>query len=135
MYSNFVLLDQILFELSCKNTHTHAHKQRHTHTDTHTHTQTLYHIVAFSKNATIIILFNIEVLFKGYFSNLVSIANLKCWVFVFSLSFGRLTFTIKGMQWLKNSKISQTKSKNKIISNITFTLATLILTHARPYLT
>ena len=44
MYSNFVFLDQFLFELSCKNTQTQTH--------THTHE---YSIVAFSKNATIII--------------------------------------------------------------------------------
>ena len=44
----FVFLNQFLFELSCKNTHTHT--QTHTHTDSNE-----YPIVAFSKNATIII--------------------------------------------------------------------------------
>ena len=47
MYSDFVFLDRFLFELSCKNTHTHKHT--HTHTDSNE-----YPIVAFSKNATII---------------------------------------------------------------------------------
>ena len=51
MYSDFVFLDQFLFELSCKNTHTHTHK----HGRTHTHRDSNeYSIVAFSKNATII---------------------------------------------------------------------------------
>ena len=55
MYSDFVFLDQFLFELSCKNTHTHKHTQTRTHTHTHTHTDSNeYPIVAFSKNATII---------------------------------------------------------------------------------
>ena len=51
MYSNFMFLDQFLFELSCKSTHahTHAHIHRHTHRDSNE-----YPIVAFSKNATII---------------------------------------------------------------------------------
>ena len=44
MYSNFMLLDLLLFELPCKNTHTH------THTDSDK-----YSIVAFCKNSTIII--------------------------------------------------------------------------------
>ena len=51
MYSDFVFLDRLLFELSCKNTHTHKHG--HTHTHTHTDSNE-YPIVAFSKNATII---------------------------------------------------------------------------------
>ena len=46
MYSDFVFLDRFLFELSCKNTHTHTN----THRDSNE-----YPIVAFSKNATIII--------------------------------------------------------------------------------
>ena len=49
MYSNFEFLDRFLFELSCK--HTHTHTNTHTHTDSNE-----YPIVAFSKNATIIIL-------------------------------------------------------------------------------
>ena len=40
MYSNFVFLDQFLFELSCKNTHTHTNT--HTHRDSNE-----YPIVAF----------------------------------------------------------------------------------------
>ena len=43
MYSNFMFLDRLLFELSCKKTHTH------THTDCDE-----YSIVAFCKNTTII---------------------------------------------------------------------------------
>ena len=31
MYSNFMFLDQFLFELSCKNPHTHTHTHMHTH--------------------------------------------------------------------------------------------------------
>ena len=63
MYSDFVFLDRFLFELSCKNTHTHTHTHGHTHTHTHTRTHTHrdsneYPIVAFSKNATIIIVNN-----------------------------------------------------------------------------
>ena len=51
-YSNFMFLDQLLFELSCKNTHGHMHT--HTHTNTHTHRDSdEYSIVAFCKNATI----------------------------------------------------------------------------------
>ena len=34
-----MLLDQCLFELSCKHTHTHTH----THTHAHTHTHTVAH--------------------------------------------------------------------------------------------
>ena len=45
MYSDFVFLDQFLFELSCKNTHTRKHGRTHTHTDSNE-----YPIVAFSKN-------------------------------------------------------------------------------------
>ena len=48
-YSNFMLLDRLLFELSCKNTHKHTHTDAHTHTDSDE-----YSIVAFCKNATII---------------------------------------------------------------------------------
>ena len=60
MCSDLVFLDRFLFELSCKNTHTHTHTNTHTHTQTHTQTHTHrdsneYPIVAFSKNATIII--------------------------------------------------------------------------------
>ena len=52
MYSNFMLLDRFLFELSCKNTHT----QTRTHTHTHTRRDSNeYPIVAFSKNTTIMI--------------------------------------------------------------------------------
>ena len=73
MYSNFIFLDQFLFELLCKHTHTqtHTHTRMHTHTHgcththththgcTHTHTHTHTHsdeysIVVFSKNKTII---------------------------------------------------------------------------------
>ena len=50
MYSNFVFLDQFLFELPCKNTHTQTQKHTHMHRDSNE-----YPIVAFSKNATIII--------------------------------------------------------------------------------
>ena len=50
MYSDFVFLDRFLFELPCKNTHTHKHGHTHTHRDSDE-----YPIVAFSKNATIII--------------------------------------------------------------------------------
>ena len=46
MYSNFVFLDRFLFELSCKSTHTQTRRHTHTHRDP---------IVAFSKNATIIL--------------------------------------------------------------------------------
>ena len=35
MYSNFMLLDRLLFELLCKNTETHTR----THTHTHTHSE------------------------------------------------------------------------------------------------
>ena len=53
MYSNFVFPDQFLFELSCKNTHTHKHGNTH---NTYIHRDyNEYPIVAFSKNATIII--------------------------------------------------------------------------------
>ena len=44
MYSNFMFLDRLLLELSCKNTETRKHTHTHTHTQhthTHTHTQTL----------------------------------------------------------------------------------------------
>ena len=34
MYSNFMFLDQFLFELSCKNTLTWKHTDMHTHTHT-----------------------------------------------------------------------------------------------------
>ena len=71
MFSNFIFLDQFLFELSCKNTHTythidtdththtstptHTHKHTHSHAHTHTHRESNeYSIVAFSKKATII---------------------------------------------------------------------------------
>ena len=50
MYSDFVFLDQFLFELSCKNTHTHM--DTHTDTNTHTHTHTQNH-----STVTILILF------------------------------------------------------------------------------
>ena len=43
MYSNFMLLDRLLFELSCKNMETHTHT--HTYTDSEE-----YSIVAFCKN-------------------------------------------------------------------------------------
>ena len=56
MYSDFVFLDRFLFELSCKNTHTHGHT--HTHRDSNE-----YPIVAFSKNATIIIKAGLHPLF------------------------------------------------------------------------
>ena len=48
MYSNFVFLDQFLFELSCKKTHTQTHTHTHAHTDSNE-----YPIVVFSKNATV----------------------------------------------------------------------------------
>ena len=53
MYSNFMFLNQFLFELSCKK---HTHTETHTHT--HTHTDALkdsdeYSIFVFCKNATI----------------------------------------------------------------------------------
>ena len=47
MYSDFVFLDGFLFEYRAK---THSHTQTHTHRDSNE-----YPIVAFSKNATIII--------------------------------------------------------------------------------
>ena len=47
MYSNFMFLDRLLCELSCKKTHTHI--------DAHTDSDE-YSIVAFCENATIIIL-------------------------------------------------------------------------------
>ena len=50
MYSDFVFLDRFLFELSCKKKHTHTNTDTHTHRDSNE-----YPIVAFSKNATIII--------------------------------------------------------------------------------
>ena len=44
LYSNFMFLDQLFFEVLCKHTHTH----------THTHTNSVeYFIVVFCKNATI----------------------------------------------------------------------------------
>ena len=45
MYSNFMLLDQFLFELSCRSTHgnTHTHAHTHTHTHAHKHTNTHKH--------------------------------------------------------------------------------------------
>ena len=62
-----MFLDQLLFELSCKNpetcrhTHTHTHTHTNTHTCTHarmhTHTHTdsdEYSIVVFCKNVTIV---------------------------------------------------------------------------------
>ena len=49
MYSNFLFLNRFLFELSCKNTHTH----KHGNTDRDSKE---YPIVAFSKNATILII-------------------------------------------------------------------------------
>ena len=55
MYSNFMFLDQLLFELSCKNTETRKHRNTETHTNTHAHTHRdsdEYSIVAFCKNAT-----------------------------------------------------------------------------------
>ena len=47
MYSNFMFLDQLRFELSCKNTETGKHTHTHTHTDSDR-----YSIVAFCKNTT-----------------------------------------------------------------------------------
>ena len=51
-----MFLDQLLFELSCKNTETHTHTHTHTHKHTHTERDSdkEYFIVAFCKNATII---------------------------------------------------------------------------------
>ena len=48
MYSNFMFLDQFLFESTSKNTQAHAHKNTDTHRDS-----TEYSIVEFCKNATI----------------------------------------------------------------------------------
>ena len=56
MYSDFVFLDRFLFELSCKNTHTQTRTHTHTHRDSNE-----YPIVAFSKNATIIIMLPLAV--------------------------------------------------------------------------
>ena len=60
MYSNFMFLDRLLFELSCTNTETRKHRntetQKHGNTHTHTHTHRdsdEYSIVAFCRNATI----------------------------------------------------------------------------------
>ena len=47
MYSKFMFIDQLLFELSCKNMETQKHGNTHTDSDD-------YSIVAFCKNATII---------------------------------------------------------------------------------
>ena len=55
MYSKFVFLDRFFSSYRAKtHTHTHTHKHTHTHRDSNE-----YPIVAFSKNATIIIQFNI----------------------------------------------------------------------------
>ena len=43
MYLNFMFLDQLLFDLSCKNPNPHTRKHTHTRTDTHTHTHTNKH--------------------------------------------------------------------------------------------
>ena len=49
MYSDLMFPDQLLFELSCKNTETQKHgntetrKDRNTHTHTHAHTHTHTH--------------------------------------------------------------------------------------------
>ena len=48
MYSNFMLIDQLLFELSYKNTETGKRRNTETHTDSDE-----YFIVAFCKNSTI----------------------------------------------------------------------------------
>ena len=53
MCSNFTFLDQLLFELLCKNTHTDTHIHTHTGFDE-------YSIVSFCKNATIMIYLNEE---------------------------------------------------------------------------
>ena len=60
MYSNFMFLDQLLFELSCKNTETQKHANTHAYTHTYTRARTHtdsdeYCIVAFCKNATLTI--------------------------------------------------------------------------------
>ena len=52
MYSNFILIDRLLFELSCKNTETRKHRNTETLKHGNTHTDE-YSIVAFCKNATI----------------------------------------------------------------------------------
>ena len=52
MYSNFMFIHQLHFELSCK--HTETRKYRNTETHTHTDSDE-YSIVAFCKNETIII--------------------------------------------------------------------------------
>ena len=49
IYSNFMIIDILLFELPCKNTETQKHGNTETHTDSDK-----YSIIAFSKNATII---------------------------------------------------------------------------------
>ena len=46
MYSNFMFIYRVLFELSCKNTETWKHRYTHTDSDE-------YSIVTFCKNATI----------------------------------------------------------------------------------
>ena len=52
IYSNFMFLDRLLFELSCKNTHKHTHTHMDAHTHTHIHTDSdEYSNVC--KNATI----------------------------------------------------------------------------------
>ena len=57
MYSNFMFIDRLFFELSCKNTHTHTHTE--THTRKHTHADSYeYSIVA----ATINMLDNIDLI-------------------------------------------------------------------------
>ena len=38
VYSNFMFLNGLFFELSCKNMETHAHTHTHTYAHTHTHT-------------------------------------------------------------------------------------------------
>ena len=48
MCSNFMHLDRLLFDLSCKNTHTHTHTHTHTCTDSDE-----YFTVRVFKNATI----------------------------------------------------------------------------------
>ena len=64
MYLNFMFIDRLLFELSCKNTETQKHRNTengNTHTDSDE-----YSIVGFCKNATIKIMYAIYI--SNYFS-------------------------------------------------------------------
>ena len=81
MYSDFVFLDRFLFELLCKNTHTQTHT--HTHTDSNK-----YPIVAFSKNATITMIF-IQIVYKQrmLISDVLKWVGLKMHLFGFQTTY------------------------------------------------